>query len=224
VNTDQPIVKIEEKKTKPKEKVKPKAKEEKKVRPVSSKPKETLPKPAQEPASWPSTTKPKLATKSTVTIKKTTSVTTAGGKKTIVERTSTVERTCPQQRLEKVYKTASVWRTAAQRNTIGGIGDKMWQDSEKLKQEFIERKVRASSPGVQKKTAKKVKAVAKRVDLSWLDSHKISTIEIHEYNRKEFESLADNYLAVPWDPIIKILFAAYLFVHPYKDNYDALID
>ena len=51
VNTDQPIVKIEEKKTKPKEKVKPKAKEEKKVRPVSSKPKETLPKPAQEPAS-----------------------------------------------------------------------------------------------------------------------------------------------------------------------------
>jgi len=49
-------------------------------------------------------------------------------------------------------------------------------------------------------------------------------LDIHEYNKKEFEALADNYLAVPWDPIIKILFAAYLFVHPYKDSFDEIIE
>lgn len=30
--------------------------------------------------------------------------------------------------------------------------------------------------------------------------------------------------SVPWNPIIKILFAAYLFVHPYKDSFDSMID
>ena len=30
--------------------------------------------------------------------------------------------------------------------------------------------------------------------------------------------------SVPRNPIIKILFAAYLFVYPYKDSFDAIID
>jgi len=49
-------------------------------------------------------------------------------------------------------------------------------------------------------------------------------LEIHEYNKKEFEALADNYLSVPRDPILKILFAAYLFVFPFKDSYNDIID
>jgi len=53
---------------------------------------------------------------------------------------------------------------------------------------------------------------------------KSSNLDLHEYNKKEFEALADNYLSVPRDPIIKILFAAYLFVHPYKETFDEIIE
>lgn len=53
---------------------------------------------------------------------------------------------------------------------------------------------------------------------------KSSNLDLHEYNKKEFEALADNYLSVPRDPIIKILFAAYLFVYPYKESFDEIIE
>jgi len=53
---------------------------------------------------------------------------------------------------------------------------------------------------------------------------KSSSLDIHEYNKKEFEALADNYLSVPRDPIIKILFAAYLYVYPFKPYFDEIIE
>lgn len=51
-----------------------------------------------------------------------------------------------------------------------------------------------------------------------------SALEINSYNKKEFMNLADNVFSVPRPPIIKVLFAAYLFVYPYKENFDAIIE
>lgn len=88
----------------------------------------------------------------------------------------------------------------------------------------MEKKVaRNSSPFGQAKIKPRASVATKKVDLSINDS-RLSGIEVHEYNKKDFESLADNYLSVPRDPIIKILFAAYLFVHPFKDSYSEIIE
>ena len=88
----------------------------------------------------------------------------------------------------------------------------------------MEKKVaRNSSPFTQAKIKPRASVATKKVDLS-INESRITGIEVHEYNKKDFESLADNYLSVPRDPIIKILFAAYLFVHPFKDSYTDLIE
>lgn len=65
-------------------------------------------------------------------------------------------------------------------------------------------------------------AVVRTTQLDLSSRH--NPLEVDASNIKDFQILADNVVAVPRNPVIKILFAAYLFVSPFKDSYNAIID